>query len=79
MYATIGETAINLIPVAINQAILGIIPKRDRLNVEFGTYLLKFHSRRLLSQNIQTTQRNVNKGIVENFLIPLPPLDEQQK
>jgi type I restriction enzyme S subunit len=78
MYATIGETAVNLIPVATNQAILGIIPKRDRLNVEFGAYLLKFHSKRLLSQNIQTTQRNVNKGIVENFLIPLPPLEEQK-
>jgi type I restriction enzyme S subunit len=78
MYATIGETAINLIPVATNQAILGIIPKRDRLNVEFGAYLLKFHSKRLLSQNIQTTQKNVNKGIVENFLIPLPPLEEQR-
>jgi type I restriction enzyme S subunit len=78
MYATIGETAINLIPVATNQAILGIIPKRDRLNVEFGAYLLKFHSKRLLSQNIQTTQKNVNKGIVENFLIPLPPLEEQK-
>jgi type I restriction enzyme S subunit len=78
MYATIGETAINLIPVATNQAILGIIPKRDRLDVEFGAYLLKFHSKRLLSQNIQTTQKNVNKGIVENFLIPLPPLEEQK-
>ena len=79
MYATIGETAINLIPVATNQAILGIIPKKHRLNVEFGAYLLKFHAKRLLFQNIQTTQRNINKGIVENFLIPLPPLEEQQK
>jgi type I restriction enzyme S subunit len=79
MYATIGETAINLIPVATNQAILGIIPKKHRLNVEFGAYLLKFHSKRLLFQNIQTTQKNINKGIVENFLIPLPPLEEQQK
>ncbi len=78
MYATIGETAINLIPVATNQAILGIIPKKHRLNVEFGAYLLKFHSKRLLFQNIQTTQKNINKGIVENFLIPLPPLEEQK-
>ena len=78
MYATIGETAINLIPVATNQAILGIIPKKHRLNVEFGAYLLKFHAKRLLFQNIQTTQKNINKGIVENFLIPLPPLEEQK-
>ena len=78
IYATIGETAINLIPVATNQAILGIIPKKHRLNVEFGAYLLKFHAKRLLFQNIQTTQKNINKGIVENFLIPLPPLEEQK-
>jgi type I restriction enzyme S subunit len=30
-------------------------------------------------QNIQSTQKNVNKGIVENFKIPLPPLSEQKK
>jgi len=78
MYATIGETAINTIPLATNQAILAIIPK-DNFDIVFGAYLLKFNAERLKMQNIQSTQKNVNKGVVENFKIPLPPLPEQQK
>ena len=77
MYATIGETCINLIPVATNQAILAIIPS-STFCPEFGAYLLKFYSGRLAQYNVQSTQKNVNKRIVENFLIPLPPLPEQR-
>ncbi len=78
MYATIGETAINTIPLATNQAILAIIPKSS-FDIIYGAYRLKYDAKRLLMQNIQSTQKNVNKGIVENFKIPLPPLPEQQK
>jgi len=78
MYATIGETAINTIPVATNQAILAIIPKSN-FDIVFGANLLKFNAERLKMQNIQSTQKNVNRGIVENFKIPLPPLSEQKK
>lgn len=78
MYATIGETAINTIPLATNQAILAIIAK-DNFSIVFGAYLLKYSTQRLIMQNIQSTQKNVNKGIVENFKIPLPPLSEQKK
>ncbi len=77
MYATIGETAINTIPLATNQAILAIIPKNN-FDVVFGAHLLKFNAERLKMQNIQSTQKNVNKGVVENFKIPLPPLQEQK-
>jgi type I restriction enzyme S subunit len=78
MYATIGETAINTIPVTTNQAILAIIPK-DNFDAVFGAYILKYNDQRLIMQNIQSTQKNINKGIVDNFKIPLPPLSEQQK
>jgi type I restriction enzyme S subunit len=78
IYATIGETAINTIPLATNQAILAIIPK-GIFDKVFGAYLLKFNAERLKMQNIQSTQKNVNKGIVERFKIPLPPLSEQKK
>ena len=77
MYATIGETAINKIPVATNQAILVIIPK-ENFNVVYGAYLLKYMAPRLQTLNIRSTQRNINKGIVESFKIPLPPLPEQK-
>jgi len=57
MYATIGETCINLIPVATNQAILAIIPS-STFCPEFGAYLLKFYSGRLAQYNVQSTQKN---------------------
>ena len=78
MYATIGETAINTIPLTTNQAILAIIPKSN-FDIVFGAYLIKFHANRLIMENVQSTQKNVNKGIVENFKIPLPSLTLQQK
>jgi len=78
MYATIGETAINLIPVATNQAIIAIVP-RENFDVLYGAYFIKYDSRRLQMQNIQSTQKNVNRAIVENFSIPLPPLSVQKR
>ena len=78
MYATIGETAINKIEVATNQAILAIIPK-PCFNVEFGAYVIKYYRKFLYNKNIQSTQKNVNKAILKNFKIPLPPLKEQKR
>jgi len=78
MYATIGETAINKIEVATNQAILAIIPK-PCFNVEFGAYVIKYYKKFLYNKNIQSTQKNVNKAILKNFKIPFPPLEEQKR
>jgi len=78
MYANIGETAINKIPLATNQAILAIIPKSN-FNIKYGAYLLNFLKQRLISQNIQCTQKNINKRIATNFKIPLPPFSEQKQ
>lgn len=77
MYATIGATAINTIPVATNQAILAIIPS-ENCNPEFLCYCLQAHKRHLARLNVESTQKNVNKGIVSSFAIPLPPLSEQK-
>ena len=77
MYATIGATAINTIPLATNQAILAIIPKPD-YSAEFLAYALQAHKAALSARNVQATQKNINKGIVETFPIPVPPLDEQR-
>ena len=77
MYATIGATAINKIPVATNQAILAIVPK-ETCNPEFLCYCLQAHKRHLTQLNVESTQKNVNKGIVSSFRLPLPPLQEQK-
>ncbi len=78
MYATIGATAINRIPLATNQAILAILPNED-VSAEFLAFCLRAHKAALSARNVQATQKNINKGIVETFPLPIPPLNEQRK
>jgi type I restriction enzyme S subunit len=79
IYGSIGEVAINKIPVATNQAILGLIPKNEIINHKFLAYSLKAFGKYLISYNIQSTQKNLTLEIVKSFEIPLPPLPVQQK
>jgi len=78
MYASIGEAVINKIDVATNQAILGMILK-DKYDVEFVYYLLKYNKGNLEKYTTQTTQKNLNKLIVSEYMLLIPPLPEQQK
>jgi len=79
IYGSIGEVAINKIPVATNQAILGLIPKNEIINHKFLAYSLKAFGKYLISYYIQSTQKNLTLEIVKSFEIPLPPLPIQQK
>lgn len=78
MYATIGVTMINTMPVATNQAILAIIP-HNNCDREYLSFCLRAHKAHLARLNVESTQKNINKGIVSSFPIPLPPLPEQKK
>ena len=79
MYGSIGAMTINEIPVATNQAILAIIPKREELDLEFLYYLLSFLKPYFEKQAKQTTQANLTAEIVKNSRISLPSFPEQQK
>lgn len=78
MYASIGEVAINRVPVATNQAIIAMVPERSIVLPEYLALFLKTQTRALLARNIQTTQKNITKGIVEDFEVPVPPINQQQ-
>lgn len=78
MYATIGATAVTRIVAATNQAIAAIIP-RDGVLPEFLALSIRHYRDALSARNVQSTQKNINKGILESFEIPLPPLEEQRK
>ncbi|MFZ0615040.1 MAG: restriction endonuclease subunit S [Chthoniobacterales bacterium] len=78
MYATIGATVITTFPVATNQAILAIIPNEE-CDREYLAFCLQAHKSHLARLNVESTQKNINKGIVSSFLVPLPPLPEQKK
>ncbi|WP_456327514.1 restriction endonuclease subunit S, partial [Archaeoglobus sp.] len=79
MYGSIGASAINKIPVATNQAILGIIPNSEKTDVEFLYYRLRFSVPEMRRQTKHGTQPNLTAKIVKEFKIPLPPLEEQKK
>lgn len=78
MYATIGATVVNRIPVATNQAILAIQPKKG-YSAEFLALSLRAHKDALARLNVESTQKNISKGIVSTFKLPVPPLPEQQR
>jgi len=77
MYGSYGKVAITADEVATNQAILGIIPS-ESIDLDY-----LFHASSRLkpyfeSVVLETTQANLNKGIVENTPILVPPFSEQR-
>ncbi|MEM4140537.1 MAG: restriction endonuclease subunit S [Nitrososphaeria archaeon] len=77
MYGSMGEVAINKIPVTTNQAILGIIPK-ERDDIEFLYYWFSFFKPRWKKYAKPTTQANLTAEILRNSLIPLPSYNERK-
>jgi len=78
MYASIGIPAVNLVPVTTNQAIIAIQPDLAQLEPEFLMRQLQLTGSELVKFNVQTTQKNVSKQIVERFPVVVPPKEAQE-
>ena len=76
MYASLGECSIAGISLCSSQAILGIRPK-DNLDKEFLYYFLSSLKPVVKAMGQHGTQANLNKGMVQDFQLCLPPLSEQ--
>ena len=76
MYASLGECSIAGVPLCTSQAILGIRP-RDKLHGEFLFYYLTSLKATVKTLGQQGTQANLNKGMVQNFRLSLPTVEEQ--
>jgi len=72
MYGSLGEISITKIPVATNQAILGIIPK-NKEDIEFLYYWYLYFKSNWRKYAKPTTQANLTAHIVRNSIVPLPP------
>lgn len=77
MYASIGKTAVLGIDAAINQAILGLEPKKQKLLPAFLHYWLRTMERHVSNLASTSTQANLNAAKVKALPIFLPPLVEQ--
>lgn len=78
MYASIGECSIAKRELSSSQAILGIRPK-PTLRYEFLYFYLVSLKDKIKLQGQQGTQANLNAGMVKDFTIHLPSIEEQQK
>lgn len=77
IYGSLGFVAININEVATNQAILGIIPDKDKIDIEYLYYFFQIVKLQKFAK--QTTQANLTAEIIRNLEIPLPSLSEQQQ
>lgn len=76
MYASIGECVITNVECCSSQAILGIEPF-DCVTSEYLYYYLLNGREEFKKLSQTSSQPNLNKGIVESFMICLPQKDEQ--
>jgi type I restriction enzyme, S subunit len=76
MYASIGECSIAQKPLSTSQAILGIRTKSD-LHFEYLYHYLFSLKEKIKLQGQQGTQANLNAGMVKDFKVPLPKIEEQ--
>ena len=76
MYASLGECSLAVGRVSSSQAILGISTKSE-LDREFLYHYLQFIKPDVKLMGQQGTQSNLNAGMVRNFEVPLPTIDEQ--
>jgi type I restriction enzyme S subunit len=77
MYASIGECSITGTEMASSQAILGIIPNKEKLDFLFLYFYLCSIKEIIRLQGQQGTQSNLNAGIVRNFRLKIPEVKEQ--
>ncbi|HIF9368510.1 TPA: restriction endonuclease subunit S [Photobacterium damselae] len=78
MYASIGECSISTVELCSSQAILGIRPKDNLINIYLYYYLVNLKEKIILTGQ-QGTQSNLNAGMVKGFTIKLPTVVEQEK
>lgn len=81
--ATIGKCAIvpkEILPANTNQA-LAIIRLKPDVNLKYVFHLIKSnYLKKYIEQNVKgSAQPNLNLEQLNNFLIPIPPIEEQER
>lgn len=76
--ATIGKLGIVTFPLTTNQACCGCSPYKGVYNLYLFYYLM-FAKKMLISKAEGGAQPNISREKIRNSLIPLPPIEEQQR
>lgn len=76
--APVGDVNLALEKYAIGRG-LSVIDAKENADNKFLFYFLQWAKERLEEQGTGSTFKSINKNVLENFLIPLPGLEEQQR
>ncbi|MBK7594207.1 MAG: restriction endonuclease subunit S [Gemmatimonadetes bacterium] len=80
MYGSVGKTAVSVVPMSLNQAILGIQVKLpEQLDKGYLLHWLQSIQEQLLLSANGVTQQNISATAVRALRIPLPPIAEQRR
>lgn len=79
MYGSVGKTGILGAEATTNQAILALAADEEQVDPRFLHYSLLANQSEFVARSRGATQKNINKQIVQDFYISLPPLDEQAR
>ena len=76
--ATIGKIGIAEVPLATNQGFVSFTPK-TLLDSKYLAYSLQKHTQEITLLAGSTTFKEVSRGAIKKYKIPLPPLIEQRR
>ena len=77
--ATAAKVAYSLIDLTTNQACCNLIIDEDKANSQFVYYYIQSSYEELLNLACGAAQQNLSVGVIGDFPISLPPLDEQKR
>lgn len=77
--ANVGQLAWLVKPATVNQAICAMVPDSTKVNYKYFYYNLLVNRSELTTQAHGAAQQNLNAGLVKNFELLIPPLDEQER
>lgn len=75
--ASIGNVSISRIDSTVNQAVAVIEP--NNISIDYLFYLLTASKSGFLSLSVGGTQPNISQTIISNWIVPYPPMDEQNR
>ena len=77
--ATAAKVAYSQIDLTTNQACCNLIIDEDKANSQFVYYYIQSSYEELLNLACGAAQQNLSVGVIGDFQISLPPLDEQKQ
>ncbi len=76
--ASIGECAVNTVPMATNQGFQSLVPDED-INIWYLFYRAKYDAGYLESLGAGSTFSEISNKVVRNVSVPVPPIKEQKE